>query len=74
MTKVILIVLTFALGMSPLELALRQSSLLSRAIFLRLASVRGTEMNKHGVIGFSLASDRIQPHTCTPNTRGHKYL
>ena len=48
MTKVILIVLTFALGISPLELALRQSSLLSRAIFLRLASVRGTEMNKHG--------------------------
>ena len=42
-TKVILIVFTFALGMRPLELARLQSSL-SRAIFLRLASVRGTEM------------------------------
>ena len=43
MTKVILIVLTFALGMRPLELALLQSSL-SRAILRRLASVRGTKI------------------------------
>ena len=43
-TKVILIVFTFALGMRPLELARLQSSL-SRAIFRRLASVRGTEIS-----------------------------
>ena len=41
-TNVILIVLTLALGISPLELARLQSSP-SSAIFLRLASVRGTE-------------------------------
>ena len=43
-TNVILIVLTLALGMSPLELARLQSSP-SSAIFRRLASVRGTEIS-----------------------------
>ena len=73
MTKVILIVLTFALGMSPLELALRQSSLLSRAIFLLLASVRGTEMDKHWRNWiFTCIRPHLASHLHPPNTRGHK--
>ena len=45
MTKVILIVLTFALGMSPLELVLLFSAS-SRAILCLLASVSGTKMSE----------------------------
>ena len=44
MTKVILMVLTLALGMRPRELARRQSGSLSRAIRFRRASVIGTEI------------------------------
>ena len=56
-TKVIFIVLTFALGMRPRELVLRVSAS-SRASLCRLASVRGTEtwkqinilrMCRHGI-------------------------
>ena len=60
-TKVILIVFTFALGMRPLELARRQSSL-SRAIFRRLASVRGTEISVN--IGVLIRS--FLPHLANP--------
>ena len=42
-TKVILMVFTFAFGINPRELALRQSGSFSRAIFLLRASVNGTE-------------------------------
>ena len=44
-TNVILMVFTFAFGISPLELALLQSGSFSKAIFLLRASVNGTECN-----------------------------